>query len=41
MFQEAVRKAVNEVLDGITGAKGLKALTEDERKPILSNLFKR
>jgi hypothetical protein len=41
MFQESVRKAVNEVLDGITTAKGLKALTEDERKPILTNLFKR
>ena len=41
MFQEAVRKSVNEVLDGITTAKGIKALTEEERKPILTNLFKR
>jgi hypothetical protein len=41
MFQEAVRKSVNEVLDGITASKGLKALTEEEKKPILTNLFKR
>jgi hypothetical protein len=41
MFQESVRKAVNEVLDDIRTTKGLKTLTEDERKPILTNLFKR
>jgi hypothetical protein len=41
MFQESVRRAVNEVLDGITTAKGLKALTEEEKKPTLTNLFKR
>jgi hypothetical protein len=41
MFQEAVRKSVNEVLDGITTSKGIKALTEEEKKPILTNLFKR
>ena len=41
MFQEAIRKSVNEVVDGITAAKGIKALTEEERKPILTNLFKR
>jgi hypothetical protein len=41
MFQESIRLAVNEVLDGITTAKGIKALTEEEKKPILTSLFKR
>ena len=40
MFQESVHRAVIEVLDGITTAKGLKALTEAEKKPILTGLFK-
>jgi hypothetical protein len=35
MFQESVRNAVNEVIDGITTAKGIRALSEAERKPIL------
>jgi hypothetical protein len=35
MFQEAVRKAVLEVIDCITAEKGVRALTEDERKPVL------
>lgn len=41
MFQESVRLAVLEVIDDITKAKGLRALSELERKPILSSFFKR
>lgn len=41
MFQEAVRHAVLEVIDEITTAKGLRALTESERKPILREFYKR
>jgi hypothetical protein len=40
MFQEAVRQAVHEVIDGLTTAKGIRALTELERKPILHELVK-
>ena len=35
MFQESVHNAVLEVVDCITAAKGIRALTEAERKPIL------
>jgi hypothetical protein len=35
MFQEAVHNAVLEVMDCITTSKGVRALTEAERKPIL------
>lgn len=35
MFQQAVRTAVMEVIDQITAAKGVRALTEMERKPVL------
>ncbi len=35
MFQDVVRAAVNEAIDGVTTAKGLRALTEDEKKPIM------
>lgn len=41
MFLESVRFGVHEALDQITQAKGLRSLTESERKPILNNLFKR
>lgn len=41
MFQESIRRAVLEVVDGLTEAKGLRALTELERKPILRELFQR
>ncbi len=41
MFQESVHLAVLEILDGVTSAKGLKALSELERKPIITDLFKR
>lgn len=35
MFQDAVHNAVLEVMDCITTNKGVRALTEAERKPIL------
>ena len=35
MFQQAVRNAVMEVIDQITAAKGVRALTEMERKPAM------
>jgi len=41
MFQEAVHAAVMEVVDGTTKAQGLRMLTDDERKPILKDLFRR
>ncbi len=41
MFQESVRKAVLEVIDGITEARGLRALSEDERKPMVGNVVGR
>jgi hypothetical protein len=40
MFQESVHAAVLETVDGLTQAKGMRALSESERKPTLSNLFK-
>ena len=41
MFQGAVHSAMLEVIDEITNTKGLRALSEAERKPILTDLFKR
>lgn len=41
MFQESVHAAVLEVLDQKTKTEGLRSLSELERKPILSDLFKR
>ena len=38
MFQQAVRTAVMEVIDQVTAAKGIRALTEFERKPVLRQL---
>ena len=40
MFQEAVHNAVLEVIDGMTSAKGLRALSDLERKPILKAFAK-
>jgi len=40
MFQQAVRTAVMEVIDQITAAKGVRALTEMERKPVLRKYAK-
>jgi hypothetical protein len=36
MFQQAVQSAVMEVIDQVTSAKGIRALTELERKPVLT-----
>jgi len=41
MFQESVRQAVNEVIDQMTTAKGIRALSELERKPILREFYRR
>jgi len=35
MFQQAVHSAITEVLDQITSSKGIRGLTEAERKPIM------
>lgn len=40
MFQESIHAAVLESLDQLTAGKGIRALTEAERKPILNNLFR-
>ncbi len=39
MFQDAVHNAVLEVIDCVTADKGLRALTESERKPILKGFW--
>jgi len=39
MFQSLVHSAVIEVVDDITKTHGLRALTELERKPIMSQIF--
>ncbi len=41
MFEAAVSAAVSDVVDQMTTAKGLRALTELERKPIMRDFFKR
>lgn len=41
MFQGVVHGAVLEVLDSLTMAKGVRALTEDERKPVMRDFFAR
>ena len=41
MFQDSVHSAVLEVMGQVTEGKGVRALTELEKKPILSDLFKR
>lgn len=41
MFQQSVHAAVMEVVDEITKTKGLKTLTEGERKPIMHDFFQR
>jgi len=41
MFQDSVHSAVMEVVDQTTEGKGIRAMSELERKPILSDLFKR
>jgi len=41
MFQDSVHSAVLEVIDQATEGKGIKALSELEKKPVMSDLFKR
>lgn len=41
MFQDSIHSAVLEVIDQATEGKGIKALSELEKKPILSDLFQR
>ena len=41
MFQSAVHAAVLEVVDQVTTAKGIRALTELERKPIMREFYQR
>jgi hypothetical protein len=38
MFQQAVHNAVLEVMDCMTANKGIRALSETERKPIMKAL---
>jgi len=40
-FMEAVHHNVMEIIDRLTEEKGLRALTESERKPILKDLFRK
>ncbi len=40
MFQSAVSAAVNESIDALTTAKGLRALTDDEKKPIMREFLR-
>lgn len=41
MFQESVHSSVLEVIDQLAKAKGLRALSETERKPILRDIYQR
>lgn len=41
MFQQSIHNAVLETLDGVTQTKGIRALSETERKPILRDFFGR
>lgn len=41
MFQETIRHSVMEVIDALTTAKGIRALADEERKPVLHELYKR
>jgi len=41
MFQSIVHAAVLDVLDSLTKQKGLRALTESERKPVMRDFFAR
>lgn len=41
MFQSAVHTAMVETIDSVVTQKGLRGLTEDERKPVFTQLLKR
>ncbi len=38
MFQESIRRAVNDVIDGLLDEKGLRALSEDQKRPSIRDL---
>lgn len=38
MFQESVRRAVNEVIDGLVSSQGLRALSESDKAPTIRDL---
>jgi len=39
MFQSAVHSAMMEVIDGVTTGKGLRSLSDDDRKPVFRKLM--
>lgn len=41
IFQSIIHSTLLSVLDGLTNQKGLRALSEDERKPIMRDFFSR
>ena len=41
MFQQSVRQAVMEAVDQATNAKGIRALTELERQPVMRGFFRK
>ena len=41
MFQHTVESAVQEVIEGITKPRGIRALTELEKKPVMKELVSR
>jgi hypothetical protein len=41
MFQSAVHAAVMQVVDAITQGQGIRALSEEQRKPIMREFFQR
>jgi hypothetical protein len=41
MFQKAIHNAVLEVIDEMTTAKGLRALGEHDRKPVMREFYQR
>lgn len=41
MFQESVRLAVLQVVDGVTKEKGIRQLSDADRKPIMRDFFSR
>lgn len=38
MFQESVRRAVNEVIEGVLSARGLRVLTDEQKRPTIRDL---
>jgi hypothetical protein len=40
-YQAVVKSVVEDAIDGVTSAKGLRALTEDEKKPRMENFYGR